>query len=188
MRDPEKKQAQGAENPQDEPAVDRPLRTPVRKRLRWVDDPEILDRLEQAIVAGNTVRVACALVGVSYESYMVLYQRGAKSKTRNAYRRFYERMSEAEAKAIHRNVMLVQKAAKERWQAAAWFLERRCPDEWGPRQFIEQTGAGGGPIEMVVDTRLEECLRRAYGAVPETLLTPQGGNGSNGGNGNHRIQ
>jgi hypothetical protein len=185
MSDQEQKPAPEGAN--EEPVVDRPKFGVARKRARFLDDPKLIERLEQAIVAGNTVRVACALAGVCYRTYVDVYDRGAKSKKRDKYRLFYERMSEAEAKAIYRNVMLVQKAAKERWQAAAWFLERRCPEEWGPRQFIEQTGPKGGPIEMVVDSKLEDALRRAYGAATVPPVTTPGANGSNGGGNNgHR--
>ena len=48
-----------------------------------------------------------------------------------------------------RNVALIQKAAKDNWQAAAWYLERRYPEDYGRREQhkLEHTGPRGGPIQ-----------------------------------------
>lgn len=40
------------------------------------------------------------------------------------------------------------------WNAAAWLLARRMPDEYGPRQEMRHTGPEGGPLlfrEVVVE-------------------------------------
>ena len=42
----------------------------------------------------------------------------------------------AEAEAVARNVAVIQKAAQSQWQAAAWWLERRYPDEWRLRDAL----------------------------------------------------
>jgi hypothetical protein len=45
-------------------------------------------------------------------------------------------MEAAEAEAVARNVAVIQKAAQSQWQAAAWWLERRYPDEWRLRDAL----------------------------------------------------
>lgn len=59
-------------------------------------------------------------------------------------------MERAEAEAEVTALSRVQLAAQDarHWQAAMTFLERRHPDHWGRRDRIEQTGAGGGPIQF----------------------------------------
>lgn len=57
----------------------------------------------------------------------------------------------AEAEAVARNVAVIQKAAQSQWQAAAWWLERRYPDEWRLRDALAAAHAitvrfeGGDP-------------------------------------------
>lgn len=64
-----------------------------------------------------------------------------KSKDKNDKEKilleFIERIKKAEAKAILRNVAIINQAATENWQAAAWWLERRYPNQFGKRVEID---------------------------------------------------
>lgn len=48
------------------------------------------------------------------------------------------------------SLAIIAKAALTNWTAAAWWLERRHPEEYGRRR-IELTGDGGGPISVTTD-------------------------------------
>lgn len=58
---------------------------------------------------------------------------GEKKQT-GIYFEFFEAIKKAEAIAEARNVTIIQSAAKDSWQAAAWWLERKHPDEWGRKE------------------------------------------------------
>jgi DNA invertase Pin-like site-specific DNA recombinase len=47
-------------------------------------------------------------------------------------------LKRAEKAAIMKNVARIQRAAREQWQAAAWYLERRAPKDWAKRDYLKQ--------------------------------------------------
>jgi hypothetical protein len=69
-------------------------------------------------------------VGISEQTYINWMRWGEKSR-KGLYFSFFESVKKAEAQAIARNVAVIQTAAKDSWQAAAWWLERKHPHEWG---------------------------------------------------------
>ncbi len=63
--------------------------------------------------------------------------------------KFYESVKRAKAEAVKRNVMLIQKAAVNNWQAAAWWLERTHPKEFGRKDKMNLETPDGIKIEIV---------------------------------------
>jgi hypothetical protein len=59
----------------------------------------------------------------------------------------------ARAQAEMRNVLRIQKAADDSWQAAAWWLERSQPKKWSKQTNVELSGVNGNPINVALDTR-----------------------------------
>ena len=62
---------------------------------------------------------------------------------------FSEAIKKAEADAVARNVLIVEKEAEKTWQAAAWWLERRHRDDFATRQ--EFTGKEGERLMVSID-------------------------------------
>lgn len=60
-----------------------------------------------------------------------------------------ERVKQAEAEAESRMVETIVEASVDTWQAAAWYLERRYPDDFGKR--IRADISVDEPIEIVVE-------------------------------------
>ncbi|HKD34034.1 MAG TPA: hypothetical protein VKB73_11335 [Gaiellaceae bacterium] len=84
-----------------------------------------------ALAAGNTRQAACHYAGISDET-LANWMRGSLE--------FLERVKKAEADAEVRMVAQVARAAQEgTWQAAAWWLERRRPEDYGRRDRVEVT-------------------------------------------------
>lgn len=67
-------------------------------------------------------------------------------------------VEKARGEAWVRNLMLIQRAARDgTWQAAAWFMERSAPDRWGRRyQTVEHTGPEGGPVQTQVSVSVAD--------------------------------
>jgi len=113
----------------------------------------LVKRITDAVLAGNSYATACALAGISYRCFFLWMAEGRRlveeAGRKDGYKvQFFQGIVEAEAKAIHRNVMVIQQAARRDWKAAAWYLERRNKDEWGLVSRVEQAGPSGGPIEV----------------------------------------
>ena len=75
--------------------------------------------------------------------------RGEAAKS-GLYLEFLEAVKKAEASAEIRTVALIETAANQAWQAAAWWLERKHNDRWGRKEKQEVTGEKGGPVTIKV--------------------------------------
>lgn len=107
------------------------------------NDDALVNRLCQALLAGNTIKNSCKLSGVDVSDFYRWMRDGVDAPEDSVPRTFFLRASAAMAEAEHRNVMLIQKAATRSWQAAAWFLERRNPEAYGRRERVEVANADG---------------------------------------------
>src|SRR5215472_15438219 len=77
---------------------------------------------------GATRRAACAQVGVSHGTFYVWLERDQT---------FLDAIQKAESDAELRFTGIVAAAASESWQAAAWWLERRRPEDYARRERLE---------------------------------------------------
>jgi hypothetical protein len=114
--------------------------------------PERQARICEALRAGNTKAAAAAYGGIDISTYHRWVERGEAASS-GAYRDFCDAVKEAEAACEIRNVALIQKAAQEHWTAAAWWLERRKPDDWARVERRRHEGHDGGPFSSRVDVR-----------------------------------
>ncbi len=129
--------------------------------------PELLDKLEKALAAGNYVETACNYVGISHSVFYHWLNEAKKPKAKKIYLDFLDTIERARAVAEIRNVQIVQAAAQgdgnkdPDWRAATWFLERAYPRKWGRHERVELSGSEGGPINVSVDTKqaLLEIIR-----------------------------
>lgn len=95
---------------------------------------ELIEQAVKLIEAGNYQKHVAQALGVSEETWYRWMREGEQRKSA-LKRKFYEEIKKAEARAVARNVALIQKAAQDgNWQAAAWWLERKYPDEWGRKE------------------------------------------------------
>ena len=76
--------------------------------------------------------------------------RGETEKT-GIYFEFAQSVKKASSVAKIAMLSVITNAARDgNWQAAAWYLERTDPDNYGRRDRIKQeiTGKNGGPIQV----------------------------------------
>ena len=129
--------------------------------------PEIQHRVVQALGSGNTrtASAAFARIGLStFERWL--------TDPRPKYQEFRAAVEKAEADAEVRNVAIIQKAAPETWQAAAWWLERRRPQDWARTERLDLKHAGKVEVEHGVDVAGANALLAALGYGPLGATEP----------------
>jgi len=110
---------------------------------------EVQERLLTVIRLGAYRNAACDFAGIAPETLRIWLRRG-EAEAAGPYREFYKALKEAEAAACIKALGTIRIAMEQNWQAAAWFLERKRPKEWGRRERHEHTGKDGGPIRTQV--------------------------------------
>jgi hypothetical protein len=121
--------------------------------------PKTIKIILDAIRSGASQRDASALAGIS-EDTLSLWKRQDSD--------FSEQMRQKEIGFKTDQVKIIQKAAQRSWQAAAWLLERKYPNEYTNRVRIEQSEPIKTGYEHLtneeIKTKLQE-LRRRNGLV-----------------------
>ena len=129
-----------------------------------------VDKLCSALLAGNTIRNACVMARLDDSTFFRYMAEAKDAEEGSPLKSFDARVKEAMATAEHRNVMVIQQAAPKNWTAAAWFLERRCPEEWGRKDTLRMGGDPTGS-PLLVGTLSEKTLsdEEAYVALKAAL-------------------
>lgn len=83
--------------------------------------------------------------GISYETFRTWQTEKSA---------FSVALKKAEAECKAARIQTILKASEKSWQAAAWWLERRCPDEYG-RMVKEEK-----PTNIVTIEEFEEAGRQ----------------------------
>jgi transposase len=114
--------------------------------------PETIKRLTDAIRMGATYSLACKYAGISYEIFNQ-WRNGSgypQGTTAEEKMQFVDAIQKAEGDAAVGWLTKIEKAANEgHWQAAAWKMERRYPNEYG-RTVQQIEGSDGGPLVVSV--------------------------------------
>lgn len=117
-------------------------------------DSERQKKLLSAIRMGNDKKVACGVAGISEATLYRWLELAQKKNARAELREFRESLERAEAEAEAIKVGRINQAADNgRWQAAAWWLERKHPERWGQQTKIkaEVSGPNGEPIAISIE-------------------------------------
>lgn len=124
------------------------------------------------IAAGNYVAVVCDYLDITKACWYKWLRDGELAKAKEEEwgmlqneleamsLKFLVNTQRAKAKAIIKNVALIQDAAENTWQAAAWWLERTKSDLYAPSQKITVV-EGDEPLRMNdVKGKLQEIKAR----------------------------
>lgn len=137
---------------------------------------ELIDKLGNALAAGNYIETACDYAGISRSIFYQWLTEAEKTGAKQIYLDLMDTVRTSRAQAEMRHVLRIQKAAEgilddkgdyiinPNWNASAWWLERSFPKRWSKQTNVELSGVGGSPINVAVDTR--EALLQ--------LLAPKG--------------
>lgn len=168
-------------------------------RVPKIANAELREVIIEAIKNNMPWQAAAQLVGVTPAAICQWKQYGRFAEAKKlqgerlnpnekAYLEFLEGIRKAESEAMQRSLVIIQKAAPTRWQAAAWLLERKWPELFALHRVLEVSGPDGGPIEVShvdlskLSTEELNVMRALMAKAGKKEL---GHNGSNGkGNGN----
>ena len=123
-----------------------PKKQQPKKKVTNKYTPEVKLEICKILAEGNTRHTAASLAGVSYDTFLSWFRKGEAGE--EPYDEFYREVKYAEDEAIRRNLAIIQKAAEKSWQAAAWFLERKNPTDWGRKDRVDAALTGDVQIEL----------------------------------------
>lgn len=122
------------------------------------------------ITIGMPYEFACTAAGISYNTmrnWIIRAEeelkrvadnpRASVRKSEEPYIEFFNAIKESEAKGIRNNLALITKAAKgdddnrPQWQASAWILERRHPDQFAKKERATPTDDDDDKIQALTD-------------------------------------
>lgn len=101
--------------------------------------PERQDRIVTAIRAGNTREAAAAHAGITDRTLYHWLAKGRKARSDCKCRQLFQAVKKAENECELMSVAIIRQAASRHWTAAAWWLERRRPDQWGRKESLDIT-------------------------------------------------
>lgn len=140
----------------------------------------IVDFLER----GNTFTATAKAVGVNPVTLKSWIRKGHElsllsrelTEKEQMFVDFSTAVEKARAMAEIRALEKIRQAGDSSWQAAAWYLERANPQEWGLIRRTEITGADGGAIQVdveAVNRKLEALIANVVDAevVPDASDT-----------------
>lgn len=140
--------------------------------------PDTVAKLATAIQAGATYVLACKYAGISYETF-ALWQRKAHEELERrqnprvkegtpewvegeGFIQFLQSIQKAEGNAAIGWLAKIEQAASNgHWQAAAWKLERRYPNDYG-RTVVSQDTPPLTPdqLQQMTDDELDAYIAK----------------------------
>lgn len=108
--------------------------------------PEVQEKICEILREGNPRRTAAILAGIDERTFQRWMAAGEKGK--KPFDAFVVAVKKAEEEAVRKHVAVITKAAEKNWQAAAWWLERRYPADFGKKDNIDLSLAGDVKIEL----------------------------------------
>jgi len=128
---------------------------------------------EHALADGLPLKFARYKLGIGESTTYLYFQeaeklieskRKGKSKKDKLLLELVEARKRGETACVERNLLIIGVAAKDSWQAAAWLLERRHPEEFGRFDRIEHSGK----LERV---RSDEEIQKEIDEIEARLAT-----------------
>jgi hypothetical protein len=130
---------------------------------------EAIEKLLGALRVGMTRRAAAGVAGFSKTTLYRMLDNDPDGTLVTAMEK-----AEAQAEATYSTIVANAAADPKNWTAAAWWLERRHPQDYAKRDKVEMSGPDGGPIESRDVTALPDHERQALAAAIRSHLRGEG--------------
>jgi len=117
-------------------------------------DPELTERICKLLEKGMPIRLTCGAVGITDACFYMWMQKGEAG--RKGYIDFFSRVEAAKAKAVELYLDRLNNYSENgSVYATTWFLERRCPDEFGRRDKIDMKSENKNETHIDADVKLQ---------------------------------
>jgi hypothetical protein len=133
---------------------------------------EAIEKLLKGLRNGMTRRAAAGFAGFSKTTLYRMLDNDPDGTLVTAIEK-----AEAEAEATYTFLVATAATDPKNWTAAAWWLERRHPAEYGKRERVEMTGKDGGPIDHRDVSALSDYEKSALAEAIRDHLASQRGSG-----------
>jgi transposase len=111
------------------------------------EDEQVWARLNQALSVGAYIEDACIFAGISSRQFR--RWRELAEKEVEPYASRWVEIQKSEAQAVVRNLFNIQNAANNgTWQASAWILERKYPEKYARKDFVQLTDSKDYDVEL----------------------------------------
>lgn len=128
-----------------------------KMRKTLADNKEAMEVIKKAIEIGMPMNKACAYAMVSKSALDKILDRGERDVDEGIESKeadVYLEIERAKAEFQMANLEVLNKAGQSgSWQASAWLLERRCPEDFGNQR---NKGEEVQRIQIVSDVKAEE--------------------------------
>ena len=125
---------------------------------------DVQRRIVQAIQSGATYELAAQYAGITRTTLYYWLEKG-KEQTKGIYRTFFNEFKKAEAVCCVGALAVIRKEAQAgTWQAAAWLLERRFPQQYARNQQPA--------VQLTIDVDAEEINVRGIAQEYKTYVQP----------------
>lgn len=119
--------------------------------------PELQKKIGDNIILGMPLKYAAEVSGITEKTFYNWLEAGETAKS-GAFSEFYNYIQECKAKSIQTHLKLITRSAKDgNWQASAWILERRHPEEFGRKDKIDMKAEHSGQI--VINLTRASCRK-----------------------------
>ena len=138
---------------------------------------ELTKNICENIKNGIPFKYACKLCGISKSTFYNWYNKGKKADE-GIFKEFYDEVENAKAEAVKYNVDIIRNAAENGyWRAAAWWLERTCPEEFGVKKEVKADVKVKSLADaLFTDEELEEAKKRWLMMILNLMMIFQSSN------------
>lgn len=122
--------------------------------------PETIKAVTDAIGAGMSIEDACIYADISKDSFYTW---------KAEYPDFSDAVKKAEINGKLRRILRIDKAGKEgHWQADAWYLERKFPEEYGRKLTLNISPEHAALLQLAGLT-ISEAWKHLMEAIAEDI-------------------
>ncbi|MDZ7343123.1 MAG: hypothetical protein ONA90_01270 [candidate division KSB1 bacterium] len=132
----------------------------------------LIEKIAEQVALGVPFKYAAATQGVAESTFQLWMAIGlgksvgrrVSATLKRQCEEFVEAIKKAQSKAVSRNIGIINVAAQQSWQAAAWWLERQFPHEFGRSDRVHMD-ARVGVVDLSKTTQATREIIEKFGLL-----------------------